>query len=310
MSYLLSNVEASIDSLGQHATICYAALAVTAGIWTAVDVTRKLRSNGSLSTQVWPTSVSCPTGGCPFMSDGEQSWPLPTSSSLASGGCLQAQVYVHAPERRGARADCQCTCSFGLSRKLTAIPQGVIPDTHSALVSQNPAATTPPRKTAFRCITFCAWIRLHNARITSFAVKLSAPLTQPQVLLLYCALFPALPSAGCIIGRPRDLVPGPEHVEDQDFASRTWTTTTGCPGMDLLTTVAPRRTGSCRKRNVGIRHRGRRLEDGPEFPGLAFAIPHNALHPVRDATGKLSEACPDFLGLGVLSFLDPLVYPS
>lgn len=62
MSQILSSVEASIDSLGQHATLYYAAIAVTAGIWTAVDVTRKLRSNGSLSAQVWATSVSHLTG--------------------------------------------------------------------------------------------------------------------------------------------------------------------------------------------------------------------------------------------------------
>lgn len=122
MSYLLSSAEASIDSLGQHATIFYTTLALSAGIWTMVDMTRKLRSNTSPGAQVWPTSVSCPSGAASTYltqpSPGHYRAPLllyPGSACRLKCGC------IHLSDTSTVLT-LQCFYSSRLGGRLMALP--------------------------------------------------------------------------------------------------------------------------------------------------------------------------------------------
>lgn len=60
---MLSSVDSSVEALGQHATVCYMALAVAAGIWTVVDTVRHLQrpnliqNESEVSSGAWSAAV-------------------------------------------------------------------------------------------------------------------------------------------------------------------------------------------------------------------------------------------------------------
>lgn len=137
-----------------------------------------------------------------FLFDGEQSWPLPNSGSLASGGCLQAQMCVIASQSPRASADCQCTYSSDIARELTPTLQNVTSATHRAASSLFRLRRLP-RKTALRCVAPCAPIGLSMLEPSLLASIYRHRYPSLRFCCCIVLCFRLLPSAECIIGRPR-----------------------------------------------------------------------------------------------------------